>query len=85
MIEAAGLQVGAGDRDFRQGGLRQDLGGDIVDGGIGDFVDETDIPVFAGRHARDDLAPGDLGIDDSLASAPAIIDHHDEILHAPAG
>ena len=53
-------------------------------GGIGDLVDEADVPVFAGRDARDDLAAGDLGIDDGLASAPAIIDHHDEILHAPA-
>ena len=31
MIETAGLQFGAGDRDFGKGGLRQNLGGDIVD------------------------------------------------------
>ncbi len=55
MIETAGLQVGACDRDFRQRCLRQNLGGDIVDRGTGDFMNEADVPVFAGRHARDDM------------------------------
>ena len=49
---------------------------------VGDLVNEADIVVFAGRHARDDLAPGHFRIDDGLAPAPSIIDHHDEILHA---
>ena len=84
MVEAASLQVRARDRDFRQRRLRQNLGGDVVDCGIGDFVDEADIFVFAGSHARHDLAPGDFGIDDGLAAAPAIVDHHHEILHALA-
>jgi hypothetical protein len=44
-------------------------------------VNEADVAVFAGNHARDDFTPGDLGIDNGLAAAPAIIDHHDEILH----
>jgi hypothetical protein len=44
-------------------------------------MNEADVPVFAGNHARDDFAPGDLGVDDSLAPAPSVIDHHDKILH----
>jgi len=44
-------------------------------------MNEADILVFAGDHARDDFAPGDLGIDDSLAPAPSVIDHHDKIPH----
>src|SRR6202451_1852193 len=85
MVEAAGLQIGAGSGNFRQRRLRQDFGRDVPARGIGDFVDEADVPVLAGGDARDHLAPGDLGIDDGLASAPAVVDHHDEILHmAPA-
>src|SRR5882757_6198019 len=80
MIEIGGLQVGTRGRDFRKRCLRQNLGGDVIDRGVGDLVNEADIPVFSGNHARDDLAPGDLGIDDGLAPAPSIIDHHDEIL-----
>jgi len=38
--------------------------------------------LYSPDAARDDLAPGDLGIDDGLAPAPAVVDHHDEILHA---
>ena len=81
MIETVGLRVGAGRLDFGNGRLRQDLCGDIVDGGIGDLVNEADVAVFAGRHAGDDLPPRDLGIDDGLATAPSVVDHHDEILH----
>src|SRR5258708_27453957 len=81
MIETAGLQIGARDRDFGNGGLRQNLGGDIVDRGVGDFMNEADVLVFAGDDARDDFAPGDLGIDNGLAPAPSIVDHHNEILH----
>jgi hypothetical protein len=81
MIEMAGLQFGARDRDFRERCLRQNLGGDIVDRRIGDLMNEADVFVFAGRNARDDFAPGDFGIDDGLAPAPTVVDHHDEILH----
>jgi hypothetical protein len=44
-------------------------------------VNEADIFVFARGDAGDHFAAGDLGIDNGLASAPAIIDHHDEVLH----
>ena len=81
MIEMAGLQVGARDRDFRERCFSQNLGGDIVDRRIGDLMNEADVLVFAGRNARDDFAPGDFGIDDGLAPAPTVVDHHDEILH----
>ena len=84
MIEPVGLQVGAGRLDFGNGRLRQNLCGDILDRGIRDLVDEADVPVFAGRDAGDHLPPRDLGIDDGLAPAPAVIDHHDEILHGHA-
>src|SRR5260370_17168774 len=81
MIDAVGLQIGACDRDFGTRCLRQHLGGDIVDGAIGDFMNEAEVLVFAGGDARDRFAPGDLGVDDRLAPAPSIVDHHDEILH----
>ena len=47
MIETAGLQVGACHRDFGKGGLRQNLGGDVIDRGLGDFVYKADVLVFA--------------------------------------
>jgi hypothetical protein len=43
MIEAAGLQIGSGDRDFGNCCLRQNLGGNIVDRSIGDFMNEADV------------------------------------------
>src|SRR6202165_5095907 len=81
MIETAGLQIGASNGDFGKVGLRQNLSGDIVDRSVGDFINEADVLVFAGGNARDDFAPGDLGIDNGLAPAPSVIDHHDKILH----
>jgi hypothetical protein len=81
MVEAAGLQIGAAGRNFGQRGLGQDIGGDILDRAIGDLVNEADVVGFARCHVRDHLAAGDLGIDDGLASAPAAVDHRDEILH----
>src|SRR5882762_8003922 len=81
MIEPAGLQIGPGDPDFGKRGLRQNLGRDIVDRRVGNFMNEADVLVFAGGNARDDLAPGDLGIDNGLAPAPSIVYHHNEILH----
>src|SRR5712672_116678 len=63
MIETAGLQIGARDRDF---------------------WNEADVLVFAGGNARDDFAPGNLGIDNGLTPAPSIVDHHNEILHGGA-
>ena len=41
VIELAGLQVGIVRADLRQGGFAQDVGGHVLDGGTGNFVDET--------------------------------------------
>jgi hypothetical protein len=81
MIETAGLQIGAGARDFGKRGLGQNLGRDIVDRGIRDLVNEADVLVFAGSYALDHPASGDFRIDDGLAPAPPIVDHYNEILH----
>src|SRR5215475_16040157 len=81
MVEAVGLQI-SGCMDLGEGSLGEDLLGHVLDGLTFDFMNEADVLVLTGGHARDDLAPGDLGIDDSLAAAAAVIDHHDEILHA---
>ncbi|KRQ95338.1 hypothetical protein CQ10_32840 [Bradyrhizobium valentinum] len=77
-----GLQVGARRADLRQGRLAENLGGDILDRATCDFVDEADIPVFTRRDPGDNLAPCDFRVDDGLAAAAAVVDHHDEILHA---
>jgi len=79
MIETAGLQVGACHRDFGKGGLRQNLGGDVIDRGLGDFVYKADVLVFAGSDSRDDFPPGDLGIDDGLAPAPTISENQKSV------
>jgi hypothetical protein len=81
VIETVGLQIGAGDRDFGKRGLGQNLGGDIVDRGIRDLVNEADVLVFAGSHTLDHAAPGDLRIDNGLAPTAPIVDHHNEMLH----
>jgi hypothetical protein len=57
VIELAGLQIGARRADLGQGRLAENIGGDILDRAICDFMDETDIPVFTRRDAGDDLAP----------------------------
>lgn len=59
VIEVAGLQVGAGHGDLGQGGLAEDIGGDVLDRCVHDFVNEADIPVFARRDSGDDLASSD--------------------------
>jgi len=82
MIEGIGLQIHAGQADLGQGGLGQDVVRDILYRGLGDFVDRTDVCVFPRCNPGDDLAPCHLGIDDRLTAAAAILDHHDEILHA---
>jgi hypothetical protein len=82
VVEIVSLPAGFGLIDGGEGGLAQNVGGDILDQGIRDFVDEADILVFAGRHARNHLAPCDLGIDHGLAAAPSIVDHHEEILQS---
>jgi len=46
-----------------------------------DFVDGADIAVLTRRDPGDDLAPGDARVNDGLATAAAVVDHHDEILH----
>src|SRR6185369_9606655 len=55
--------------------------GHVLDGAVQDFVDEGDVLVFARGDAGKDLASRDLGIDDGLAAAPPVVDHHDKILH----
>jgi hypothetical protein len=82
MIEAVGLRVGIIDRDFGEGGLGENLLGDILDRANHDLVNETDIGVLARGDPRDHLAPGHLGIDHGLPAAAAVVDHDDEILHA---
>lgn len=73
MIEARRLQIDLTRFDFRQGGLGKNIGCDVLDGRIGDFVNETDVPVLAGCNPSHDLAPGDLGIDDRLAAATILL------------
>jgi len=82
VIEMAGLEVGVCGADVGEGGLAENIGGDILNGGIRDFMNETDVLVLARHNAREDFAPGDFRINDGFAAAPAIVDHHDEILHA---
>ena len=81
VIEMAGLQVGPRRTDLGQGRLAEDLGGDVLDRAVRDFMDEADIPVFTRRNPGGDLAPCDFRVDDGLATAAAVVDHHDEILH----
>ena len=56
VIELVGLQVGIRRADIGQGRLAENLGGDVLDRAIGDFVDEADIPVFTRRDPRDDTS-----------------------------
>ncbi|MBR1278348.1 hypothetical protein JQ624_27100 [Bradyrhizobium sp. AUGA SZCCT0283] len=49
VVEMAGLQIGGGRAEVGQGSLAEDLGGDILDRAIRDFMDEADIPVFTRR------------------------------------
>jgi hypothetical protein len=81
MIKPDCLEICILRRDFRQGGLGQDGVGHVLDRIFHDFVNERDIPVFAGGDARDDLAPCDLRVDDRLAAPPTVVDHHDVVLH----
>ena len=53
VIEIASLQIGFGRREVGNGGFAENVGDDILDRRIGDLMNEADIPVFAGRHARD--------------------------------
>jgi hypothetical protein len=41
VVEAAGLQVGVFGLDLRESRLGQDVGGDVLYQGTGDFVDEA--------------------------------------------
>jgi hypothetical protein len=81
VIEMAGLQVGSRRADIRHRSLDHDVGGDIFDRRIRDFMDEADILLFAGSDPGDDLTPCDFRIHDGLAAAAAVIDHHDKVLH----
>src|SRR5882724_3993147 len=85
MIEARSLQVDLRRFDFGEGGFGQNIRGDVLHRRVDDLVNEADVPVFTGRHASDDFASGDFGIDDGLAAAASIVDHDNKILHqAPA-
>jgi hypothetical protein len=57
VIELAGLQIRFRCRDVGQRRLGQDRLGDIVDRAVRDFMNETDVLVFAGGYARDDVPP----------------------------
>jgi hypothetical protein len=61
VVELIGLQIGARGVDVGQGRLAQYFGGDVLDRAVRDFMNEADIPIFAGRDPRDDLAPGVSG------------------------
>ena len=69
MIEMAGLQISAGRSDVGQGRLGENLGGDVLDRAIRDFMNEADIPVLTRRDPGNDLAPGDSRIDDEIGRA----------------
>lgn len=45
-------------------------------------MDEADVFILTRRDPGDDLASCDFRVDDSLATTAAVIDHHDEVLHA---
>lgn len=51
VVETPGLQIDVLGPDLRQRRLGQNGRGDIRDCAIGDFVDEGDVPVFAGCNA----------------------------------
>jgi hypothetical protein len=81
MIDFCGLQICFSHADIGNRSLGNDIGRDVVNAAIFDFVNEADIPVFAGRYTRDYFPPGYLRIDDRFASASSVVNHHDEILH----
>ena len=56
VIEMAGLQIGIRRANVQHRGLAQNVGGDILDRRIRDFMDEADILVLAGHDPGDDLA-----------------------------
>src|SRR3954466_7437551 len=78
----AGLQICVRGAEAGQDRLAENLGGDVLDRAIRDLMDEADIPVFTRRDPGDDLASCDFRVDDGLATAATVVDHHDEILHA---
>src|SRR5689334_4382723 len=81
MIEACGLQSDFLRLDFGKRSLGKNIRGDVLDRRVGNFMNEADVPVLAGRNSGDDFAPGDFGIDDGFAATPSVIDHDNEILH----
>jgi hypothetical protein len=46
VVEMAGLQICVRDAEVGQDRLAENLGGDVLDRAIRDFMDEADIPVF---------------------------------------
>src|SRR5512138_899599 len=81
-VEMLGLQVRPRRADLGQGCLAENLGGDVLDRAVGDFMDEADVSVLPRCDPGDNLAPCDFRVDDRLTTAATIVDHHDEILHA---
>jgi len=53
VIEMAGLQIGIRRADVRHCGLAQNIGRDICNRRIRDFMDEADVLVFARRDPGD--------------------------------
>jgi hypothetical protein len=81
MIEARSLQVDLFRFDYREGSFGQNIRGDVLHCGLDDLVNKADVPVLTRRYAGDDLTAGDFGVDDGLAAASSVVDHHNEILH----
>src|SRR4051812_40868400 len=82
MVEPMGLQIELAGLNVRYCGFGEDIRRDVLDRSVIDLVNEADVVVFPGGHARDHVAPCHLGINHGLAPSPAIVDHHDKILHA---
>jgi hypothetical protein len=85
MIEARSLQADLFSFDFGEVGFGQNVRGDVLHRRVDDLVNEADVPVLTRRDAGDDFTPGDFGVDDGLAAAPSVVDHHNEILHPGSG
>src|ERR1700755_3028980 len=81
MIETDRLQIDFFRLHLGEDGLVKNVGGDVLHRGVDNLVDEADVTVFAGGNPGHDFAPSDFGIDDGLAAAPPIVDHHNEVLH----
>jgi hypothetical protein len=46
VVECAGLQIGVVSANLGEGGLAENIGGDVLDRGLIDLMNEADVPVF---------------------------------------